>query len=112
MLDIGRDKIPSMETLRGLIDLFAAMRINHLQMYMEGFSFDYEDFHYLFTNETPMTPAEFRELSLYARHILSISSLIRMFWDTWRNGWRNRSFEAWLNARTAISLKISSGGRR
>ena len=50
MLDIGRDKIPSMETLRGLIDLFAAMRINHLQMYMEGFSFDYEDFHYLFTN--------------------------------------------------------------
>lgn len=67
MLDIGRDKIPSMETLRGLIDLFAAMRINHLQMYMEGFSFDYEDFHYLFTNETPMTPAEFRELSLYAR---------------------------------------------
>ena len=40
MLDIGRDKIPAMETLRRLIDLFASMRINHLQMYMEGFSFD------------------------------------------------------------------------
>lgn len=112
MLDIGRDKIPAMETLRRLIDLFASMRINHLQMYMEGFSFDYEDFHYLFTNETPMTPAEFRELSCMPGHILSISSPIRMFWDTWRNGWRNRSFAAWLNARTAISLKISSGGRR
>lgn len=67
MLDIGRDKIPSMETLKGLIDLFASMRINHLQLYMEGFSFDYEDFHYLFTNETPVTPEEFRELSQYAR---------------------------------------------
>ena len=67
MLDIGRDKIPSMETLKGLIDLFASMRINHLQLYMEGFTFDYEDFHYLFTNETPVTPEEFRELSQYAR---------------------------------------------
>ena len=67
MLDIGRDKIPSMETLKGLIDLFASMRINHLQLYMEGFSFDYEDFHYLSTNETPVTPEEFRELSQYAR---------------------------------------------
>ena len=67
MLDIGRDKIPSMETLKGLIDLFASMRINHLQLYMEGFSFDYEDFHYLFTNETPVTPEEFRELSHYPR---------------------------------------------
>ena len=56
-----------METLKGLIDLFASMRINHLQLYMEGFSFDYEDFHYLFTNETPVTPEEFRELSQYAR---------------------------------------------
>lgn len=67
MLDIGRDKIPSMETLKGLIDLFASMRINHLQLYMEGFTFDYEDFHYLFTNETPVTPEEFRKLSQYAR---------------------------------------------
>lgn len=67
MLDIGRDKIPSMKTLKYLIDLFASMRINHLQLYMEGFSFDYEEFHYLFTNETPVTPEEFRELSSYAK---------------------------------------------
>lgn len=67
MLDIGRDKIPSMNTLFSLIDRFASMRINHLQLYMEGFCFDYEDFRYLFSNETPLTPTEFRELSLYAK---------------------------------------------
>lgn len=67
MLDIGRDKIPSMETAKALIDLFAAMRINHLQLYMEGFSFDYEQYHYLFTNETPVTPAQMQELSQYAK---------------------------------------------
>lgn len=67
MLDIGRDKIPTMETLKYLIDLLASMRINHLQLYMEGFSFDYEEFHYLFTDETPVTPAEFKELSAYAK---------------------------------------------
>ena len=67
MLDIGRDKIPSMDTLFGLMDLFASMRINHLQLYMEGFSFDYAQYHYLFTNETPLTPEEFQSLSRYAK---------------------------------------------
>lgn len=67
MMDIGRDKIPSMKTLYRLIDLFAAMRINHLQLYMEGFSFDYEQYRYLFTNETPVTPEEFQLLSSYAK---------------------------------------------
>lgn len=67
MLDIGRDKIPSMDTLRTLLDRFAAMRINHVQMYMEGFCFQYETYQYLFANETPMTSEEFEELSIYAK---------------------------------------------
>ncbi len=67
MLDIGRDKIPAMETFYRLIDLFAAMRLNHLQLYMEGYCFDYEDFRYLFTNETPVTPQEYKALSDYAK---------------------------------------------
>ncbi|MEG0566665.1 MAG: family 20 glycosylhydrolase, partial [Hungatella sp.] len=67
MLDIGRDKIPSMETLFSLLDLFSDMRINHVQLYMEGFCFQYEAFQYLFAGETPLAPDEFQELSVYAK---------------------------------------------
>lgn len=67
MLDIGRDKILQMQTLYTLIDLFGRMRINHLQLYMEGFCFDYPQYRYLFSDETPLTAEEFRSLSAYAR---------------------------------------------
>lgn len=67
MLDIGRDKIPSMQTLFDLLDWFSQMRINHVQLYMEGFCFDYPQYRYLFSDETPITAAEFRTLSNYAK---------------------------------------------
>ena len=35
MLDISRDKVPSMETLYQLIDLLASWKINQLQLYTE-----------------------------------------------------------------------------
>jgi len=67
MLDIGRNKIPRMETLFPLIDRLSELKINHLQLYMEGFCFDYEQYRASFTDETPMSAAEFRELVAYAR---------------------------------------------
>ena len=67
LLDIARDKIPTMETLCSLIDMFALMRLNHLQLYMEGFCYNYEEYRYLFTDETPLTPEEFQKLSAYAK---------------------------------------------
>src|SRR5699024_7600969 len=44
MLDIGRNKIPKMETLFFLIDQLAQLKINHLQLYMEGFSYEYQKY--------------------------------------------------------------------
>jgi hypothetical protein len=35
MLDISRDKVPTMATLLSLIDLFAELKINQLQLYTE-----------------------------------------------------------------------------
>ena len=67
MLDIGRDKVPTMDTLFALLDRFADMRINHVQLYMEGFCFDYSHYRYLFSDETPLTAAEFRLLTTYAK---------------------------------------------
>jgi N-acetyl-beta-hexosaminidase len=38
MLDISRDKVPTMDTLYRLIDLLASWKINQLQLYMEHVS--------------------------------------------------------------------------
>ena len=35
MLDISRDKVPTMESLRGMIDVLASLKFNHLQLYTE-----------------------------------------------------------------------------
>lgn len=66
LLDIGRDKIPSMHSLYKLIDLMADLKMNHLQLYMEGYCFEYKSYKHLFPNETPITAAEIQALDRYA----------------------------------------------
>ncbi len=66
MLDISRDKVPSMETLFGIVDFLARMKYNHLQLYVEGFSFAYESFRELWEKtETPITGEEMQLLDRY-----------------------------------------------
>ncbi|TVR71019.1 MAG: hypothetical protein EA408_10180 [Marinilabiliales bacterium] len=66
MLDISRDKVPSMETLYGIVDFLASMKYNHLQLYVEGFSFAYESFRELWEDtETPVTGEEMKLLDRY-----------------------------------------------
>ncbi|RJE87727.1 hypothetical protein D3P07_15610 [Paenibacillus sp. 1011MAR3C5] len=67
MLDIGRNKIPKMETLFALIDRMSELKMNHLQLYMEGFCFNYETFRDSFPEATPLSGAEFRQLDAYAK---------------------------------------------
>jgi hypothetical protein len=67
MLDIGRNKIPQMETILTLIDRLSEVKINHLQLYMEGFCFDYTAYKDSFPEATPISAAEFRELDAYAK---------------------------------------------
>jgi len=66
MLDIGRNKIPKMEVLFSLIDRLSELKMNHLQLYMEGFSFDYAKYAASFPEATPITAGEYRELDAYA----------------------------------------------
>lgn len=67
MIDISRDKIPSMDTLYKTIDMLADLKFNHLQFYIEGFSFAYPSFKEVWKGETPVTPEEFRALDVYAK---------------------------------------------
>ncbi len=67
LIDIGRGKIPLIETLYELIDLLSDLKINHLQLYMEGYSFAYQKFTAFFPNETPINSEEIKLLDAYAR---------------------------------------------
>lgn len=70
MFDISRDKVPTMETLRGIVDWMAAWKLNHLQLYMEH-TFAYSGRDEVWGKASPMTAAEITELKAYAadRHV-------------------------------------------
>ncbi|MBP7636945.1 MAG: family 20 glycosylhydrolase [Kiritimatiellae bacterium] len=66
MLDISRDKVPTMATLFGLVDRLAALKINQLQLYTEH-AFAYRGHEAVWRDASPMTPEEIRELDAYCR---------------------------------------------
>ncbi|MFN8256114.1 MAG: family 20 glycosylhydrolase [Bacteroidales bacterium] len=68
MLDISRNKIPKIETLLSMIDFLACLKYNHLQLYIEGFSFAYPSFKNLWEKtDTPLTPDEIKQLDTYCK---------------------------------------------
>ena len=68
MLDISRDKVPTLETLYGIVDILADLKYNHLELYVEGFSFAYPSFKSLWEEkETPITGEEIMELDKYCK---------------------------------------------
>jgi hypothetical protein len=66
MLDISRDKVPTMATLRSLIDLFAELKINQLQLYTEH-TFAYAQHREVWKDASPITAEEIRQLDAYCR---------------------------------------------
>ena len=68
MLDISRGKVPKLETLYQIVDFLADLKYNHLQLYIEGFSFAYPSFKSLWEKtETPITPQEIKQLDQYCK---------------------------------------------
>jgi hexosaminidase len=68
MLDISRDKIPKLETLKDIVKLLADLKYNHFELYTEGFSFAYPSFKNLWEGkETPVTGEEIKELDAFCR---------------------------------------------
>ncbi|WP_342476978.1 family 20 glycosylhydrolase [Paenibacillus sp. FSL H7-0350] len=67
MLDISRNKIPTLDTLYGIIDLMADLKLNQLQLYIEGAPFAYESFPQVWELETPLTGDEILRLDAYCR---------------------------------------------
>ncbi len=67
MLDISRNKIPLMDTLFELVDFMADLKLNQLQLYIEGFSFAYPSFPEAVQDGSPVTCEQFKELDHYCR---------------------------------------------
>jgi len=66
MLDISRDKVPTMETLYGLVDKLAAWKVNEFQLYTEH-TFAYRDHREVWSQASPMTAEEILALDAYCR---------------------------------------------
>jgi hypothetical protein len=66
MLDVSRDKVPTMAQLRETIDLLASLKFNHLQLYTEH-TFAYAGHEEVWSDPpaSPLTPSEARELDAY-----------------------------------------------
>lgn len=65
MLDISRDRVPTMATLRDLVDRLAALKYNRLQLYVEH-TVAYPGHEVVWRNADPMTLDELAELGAYA----------------------------------------------
>ncbi|GAB4562378.1 MAG: hypothetical protein Kow0047_10450 [Anaerolineae bacterium] len=66
MLDISRDKVPSMETLYALIDMLAEWKVNQFQLYTEH-TFAYRNHREVWEHASPLTGEEILALDAYCR---------------------------------------------
>lgn len=67
MIDIGRNKIPKQETLYRIVDLMADMKLNQLQLYIEGYPFAYPSYSQVWQAGTPLTGEEIMKLDQYCQ---------------------------------------------
>ncbi len=66
MLDVSRTKVPTLATLRHLVDLMASLKFNQLQLYIEH-TFAYAGHELVWGDSSPLTGAEIEELDVYCR---------------------------------------------
>ncbi len=62
MVDISRGKIPKTDTLLNMIDLLADIKYNQLQLYMDGFVFEYKHFSEYCKDTMPITVEELKKI--------------------------------------------------
>ncbi|MEK7767270.1 MAG: family 20 glycosylhydrolase, partial [bacterium] len=66
MLDVSRDKVPTMRTLYELVDLLASWKLNQIQLYTEH-TFAYRNHREVWKDASPLTGEEILALDAYCR---------------------------------------------
>ncbi len=67
MLDISRDKVPTVDTIKHIIRMMSQLKMNHLELYVEGFSFGYPSFTQYLEEDGFLSVDEYQELETYAK---------------------------------------------
>lgn len=66
MIDISRDKVPTVKTIKKIIDIMADLKMNHVELYVEGFSFEYEKYKKYLHIDSYIKKEEYCEIEKYA----------------------------------------------
>lgn len=66
MHDISRNKVPKVETIKYIIDIMSDLKMNHFELYVEGFSFEYKSFPQYLEDECYISVEEYKEIEKYA----------------------------------------------
>jgi hypothetical protein len=64
MLDVSRNKVPTLTQLFELVDLLASFKYNQLQLYTEH-TFAYRGHEIVWADSSPLTPSEIQALDVY-----------------------------------------------
>jgi len=67
MLDISRAKVPTLEKLFHLVDVMAALKMNELQLYLETYVYEYQEYPQHAHIAEALTPFEILQLTNYAK---------------------------------------------
>lgn len=67
MIDISRCRVQTLDTLKHIVDILSDLKINQLQLYIEGFSYAYEKYPQVWENITPITGEEIKKLDKYCK---------------------------------------------
>lgn len=66
MIDISRSKVPTVATLKQIIDWLSSLKYNHIELYVEGFSFEYQHFPQVLKDGNYLTLEQYLEVEDYA----------------------------------------------
>ena len=66
MLDVSRDKVPTVETLEALLDRLASWKVNHVELYMEH-TFAYTGRDEVWGQASPFTADDIRRVDAFCR---------------------------------------------
>ena len=67
MLDISRAKVPTLEKLYRLVDVMASLKMNELQLYLETYVYEYQEYPQHAHIAEGLTPFEILQLTDYAK---------------------------------------------
>lgn len=67
MIDISRSKVPTLETLKQIVTLCSQLKYNHIELYVEGFSYEYESFPEVLSEKNYIRKVDYVALEQYAK---------------------------------------------